>query len=140
MIAGEGPHRAALETKIAALGLGDRVRLLGSVPHGEMAALLGAADVMALASASEGLANAWVEALACGTPIVVPDVGGASEVVTERAYGRMVGRSPAGFASGIAAVLADRTPPAKVREGAERFTWDANTAGLYEHLAGLLAG
>ena len=50
--------------------------------------------------------------------------------MTERAYGRMVGRSPAGFASGIAAVLADRTPAAKVREGAERFTWEANTAGL----------
>ncbi len=133
-IAGEGPQRGALEAKIAALDLGDRVRLLGAVPHGEMAALLGAADVMALASASEGLANAWVEALACGTPIVVPDVGGASEVVTERAYGRLVGRSPAGFASGIAAVLADRTAASSVREGAERFTWEANTAGLYDHL------
>ena len=139
IIAGEGPHRPALESKIAALGLDDRVRLFGAVPHGEMAALLGAADVMALASSSEGLANAWVEALACGAPIVVPDVGGASEVVTERAYGRMVGRSPAGFASGIAAVLADRTPAAKVREGAERFTWEANTAGLYDHLQSLVA-
>ncbi|MBN8815482.1 MAG: glycosyltransferase [Sphingomonas sp.] len=138
IIAGEGAHRPVLESRIAELGVGDRVRLLGSVPHAEMAALLGAADVMALASASEGLANAWVEALACGTPIVVPDVGGASEVVTERAYGRMVGRSPAGFASGITAVLADRTPAAKVREGAERFTWEANTAALYEHLAGLV--
>jgi len=138
LIAGEGPYRGALEGKIAALGLEDRVRLLGAVPHADMADLLGAADVMALASANEGLANAWVEALACGTPIVVPDVGGAGEVVTERAYGRIVGRSPAGFASGIAAVVADRTPPALVRAGAERFTWEANTAGLYEHLAGLV--
>ncbi|HEX4695465.1 glycosyltransferase [Sphingomonas sp.] len=139
LIAGEGPYRGALETKIAALGLEDRVRLLGAVPHGEMADLLGAADVMALASVNEGLANAWVEALACGTPIVVPDVGGAAEVVTERAYGRIVGRSAAGFASGIAAVIADRTPSAQVRAGAERFTWEANTAGLYEHLSGLVA-
>lgn len=138
IIAGEGAQRSMLEAKVAALGLGDRVRLVGVVPHGEMAALLGAADAMALASISEGLANAWVEALACGTPIVVPDVGGATEVVTERAYGRIVGRSPAGFASGIAAVLADRTPAAEVRAGAERFTWDANTAGLYEHLSGLV--
>jgi len=138
IVAGEGSYRPVLEAKIAALGLGNRVRLLGAIPHAEMGALLGAADVMALASANEGLANAWVEALACGTPIVVPDVGGASEVVTERAYGRMVGRSPAGFASGIVAVLSDRTPAAKVREGAERFTWEANTAGLYEHLMGLV--
>jgi teichuronic acid biosynthesis glycosyltransferase TuaC len=138
IIAGEGPYRPVLEARIAELRLGERVRLLGTVPHDEMPALLGAADAMALASANEGLANAWVEALACGAPIVIPDVGGATEVVTERAFGRIVGRSPAGFASGIAAVLGDRTPVAKVREGAERFTWEANTAALYEHLAGLV--
>jgi len=114
------------------------VRLLGAVPHGEMAALLAAADVMALASENEGLANAWVEALACGVPVVIPDVGGAPEVVTERAYGRIVGRTPAGFASGIAAVLSDHTPPMTVRAGAERFTWEANTAGLYDHLNALV--
>jgi glycosyltransferase involved in cell wall biosynthesis len=138
LIAGEGAYRGALETKIATLGLTDRVRLLGAVPHGEMATLLAAADVMALASENEGLANAWVEALACGVPLVIPDVGGALEVVTERAYGRIVGRTPAGFASGIAAVLSDHTPPMTVRAGAERFTWEANTAGLYDHLKALV--
>ena len=138
LIAGEGSYRAALEARIAAANLGDRVRLLGAVPHAEMAALLAAADAMALASENEGLANAWVEALACGVPVVIPDVGGAPEVVTERAYGRIVGRTPAGFASGIAAVLSDHTPPATVRAGAERFTWEANTAGLYDHLSGLV--
>jgi glycosyltransferase involved in cell wall biosynthesis len=138
LIAGEGAYRGALEAKIAALGLADRVRLLGAVPHAEMAALLAAADVMALASENEGLANAWVEALACGVPVVIPDVGGAPEVVTERAYGRIVGRTPAGFASGIAAVLSDHTPPMTVRAGAERFTWEANTAGLYDHLKALV--
>lgn len=138
LIAGEGSHRAALEARIASHGVADRVRLLGAVPHGEMAALLAAADVMALASANEGLANAWVEALACGVPVVIPDVGGAGEVVTDRAYGRIVGRTPAGFASGIAGVLSDRTPAATVRAGAERFTWEANTAGLYDHLSGLV--
>ncbi len=140
LIAGEGAYRPALEALIASLELGDRVRLLGAVPHGDMAAVLGAADVFALASANEGLANAWVEALACGVPVVIPDIGGAPEVVTERAYGRIVGRSPAGFASGIAAVIADHSPPAAVRAGAERFTWEANTAGLYEHLTGLVRG
>lgn len=139
MIAGEGSRRGVIAARIAELGLSERVTLLGAVPHGDMAELLGAADVMALASASEGLANAWIEALACGTPIVIPDVGGATEVVTERAFGRIVGRSAAGFASGIAAVLADRTPQAAARAGAERFTWAANTAGLYDHLAGLAA-
>lgn len=139
LIAGEGPERGALTAQIASLGLGDRVRLLGSVPHGDLPQLLAAADVMALASSSEGLANAWVEALACGTPIVITDAGGAGEVVTAPAYGRIVDRTAAAFATGIAALLADPPAPDAVRRGAERFTWEANTAALYEHLTGLAA-
>ncbi|WP_404367480.1 glycosyltransferase [Sphingomonas sp. MMS24-J45] len=137
LIAGEGPERAALTAQIAKLGLGGRVRLLGSVPHADLSALLGAADVMALASSSEGLANAWVEALACGTPIVVTDAGGAGEVVNDPACGRIVQRTAEGFAAGIAELLADPPAPDAVRRGAERFTWDANTAALYDHLTGL---
>ncbi|GGA47237.1 glycosyltransferase [Sphingomonas psychrolutea] len=138
LIAGEGPERAALTAQIASLGLSDRVRLLGSVPHVDLPALLAAADVMALASSSEGLANAWVEALACGTPIVITAAGGAGEVVTHHAYGRIVARNAPAFAAGIAEVLANPPASEAVRRGAERFTWEANTAGLYEHLASLV--
>ncbi|MEG3176096.1 glycosyltransferase [Sphingomonas sp. RB3P16] len=139
LIAGEGPSRPALETQIATLKVGDRVRLLGSIAHAELPALLAAADVMALASASEGLANAWVEALACGTPIVITAAGGAGEVVTEPAYGRIADRTAPAFAAAIAQLLADPPAPAAVRRGAERFTWAANTAALYAHLSGLVS-
>jgi len=139
LIAGEGAERGTLTAQIGALGLGERVRLLGSVPHGDLPALLGGADIMALASSSEGLANAWVEALACGTPIVVTDAGGAREVVTDPAYGRIVARDAAGFAAGIAELLADPPEPAAARHAAERFTWSANTDALYAHLLALTA-
>lgn len=138
LIAGEGPERPALLAEVARLGIADRARLLGAVPHAAMPALLAAADVMALASASEGLANAWVEALACGTPIVVTAAGGAGEVVIDPAYGRIAARDPAGFTAAIGALLADPPDPAAVRRGAARFTWEANTAALYEHLRGLV--
>ncbi|MGL4313913.1 MAG: glycosyltransferase [Sphingomonas sp.] len=139
LIAGEGPERPALARQIARSGAGDRIRLLGSVPHADLPALIGAADVMALASSSEGLANAWVEALACGTPIVITPAGGAGEVVTDPAYGRVVDRTPAAFATAIGALLAAPPAPAAVRKGAEPFTWAANTAALYAHLARLAA-
>ncbi len=138
LIAGEGPERGALQAKIHALGLGDRVKLLGSIPHADLPALLAAADVMALASASEGLANAWVEALACGTPIVITSAGGAAEVVTDPAYGRIAARAPDAFAQAIGALLADPPEQADVRRGAKGFTWEANGAALYEHLSGLV--
>ncbi|OYY65694.1 glycosyltransferase [Sphingomonas sp. 28-62-11] len=139
LVAGEGPSRPALVADIARLGLSDRVRLLGSMPHAELPALLAAADVMALASASEGLANAWVEALACGTPIVITAAGGAAEVVTDPDFGRIAAREPAAFAQAIASLLADPPAPDSVRRGAEHFTWAANTDALYAHLHRLVS-
>jgi len=138
MIAGEGPERPKLVGQIARLGVGDRVTLLGSVAHGELPGLLAAADVMALASSSEGLANAWVEALASGTPVVIPDAGGARELVTAPEHGRIVARDAAAFAEAISALIAAPPPVDAVRAGAAGFTWEANTAALYAHLMGLV--
>ena len=129
-IAGEGPERPRLAARIARLGLSERVKLLGAVPHGALPAMLAAADVMALASEREGLANAWLEALASGTPIVIPDVGGARQVVTSAAAGRIVARTPEAFAAEIAGFVASPPDPAKVRAAAEPFTWAANSARL----------
>ena len=94
---------------------------------------------MALASSSEGLANAWVEALACGTPIVISDAGGAREVVTTRDAGRIVASNPANLAVAIGDLLAHLPASANVRAAALPFTWSANAAGLRDHLAGLVA-
>lgn len=139
LIAGRGPEQPALAARIAAAGLGERVRLLGALPHDQLPELFAAGDVMALPSSSEGLANVWVEALACGTPIVITDVGGAREVVDRPTAGRLVERTAAGIAGGIRAVLADPKPQAEVAEAAKRFTWERNTETLYAHLRGLVA-
>ena len=139
LIAGEGPERARLAALIDRLGVGDRVRLLGAIPHADLPRLFAAADVMALASSSEGLANVWVESLACGTPIVITDAGGAREVVTDATAGRVAARTPGPFAAAIAVLLAD--PPASeiVRRHAMGFTWAANTEALHAHLLALVA-
>ena len=61
------------------------------------------------------LANARLEALACGTPIVISDAGGAREVVASRTAGRIVNRDPASFAAAIADLLATSPDPEAVR-------------------------
>ena len=137
-IAGQGPEQASLAAQAARLGITDRVRLLGGVPHADLPRWVGAADAMALASSSEGLANAWVEALACGTPIVIPDAGGAREVVTGAAAGRIVARDPSAVADALAGLLANPPAASATRAFAERFTWDRNTATLYTHLKALM--
>jgi len=90
LVVGEGPEQPHLEATVRRLRLTQRVRLLGNVPHARLPSIFGAADVMALASKSEGLANVWVEALACGTPIIIPDVDGAKEVLDRPEAGILV--------------------------------------------------
>jgi glycosyltransferase involved in cell wall biosynthesis len=138
-IAGDGPDRAKLEAQIATLNLGERVTLLGAVPHSDLPALFAAADVMALASASEGLANVWVEALASGTPIVITGAGGARETVDRPAAGRIVERTPEAFAHAIAELLLALPKPADVVAAADRFSWDTNASELRAHLGRLVA-
>ncbi len=138
-IVGSGPEEARLRGMIADLGIADRAVLTGALPHAEVARLLAATDVMALASEREGLANAWVEALACGTPIVATAVGGAAEVIDRPAAGRLAARTPAAFAQSIADLLATPPPRADVRAAAERFGWERHTQQLYEHLARIAA-
>jgi teichuronic acid biosynthesis glycosyltransferase TuaC len=137
-VVGEGPERARLQALIERLGVAERVTLAGAVAHADMPALLGGAHAMALASASEGLANAWVEALACGTPIVITDVGGAREVVTGSSAGRIVDRTADAFTAGLSAVLGERPAPDTVAAHAAGFSWEANAAALHAHLQALV--
>jgi teichuronic acid biosynthesis glycosyltransferase TuaC len=137
LIVGGGPDRARLERLAKELGVAQRVRFLGVQPHEALPGLLGAADVTLLPSASEGLANVWVESLACGTPVVTGDVGGARETIDRPAAGRLVAREPRAIADAARALLADPPDPALVRKSAERFSWDRNAAELYAHLAGI---
>jgi glycosyltransferase involved in cell wall biosynthesis len=138
-IAGEGPDRKRLADLIDKLGIADRVRLLGNVPPAEVASYLAAADAMALASEREGLANAWLEALASGTPIVIPDVGGARQVVRSDVAGRIVARTPEAFAAALRELLANPGRAGAVRATVEPFTWEANSARLHDYFEHLVS-
>lgn len=137
MLVGDGPDRAALQARAERLGIDARVHFMGNRPHDELPALLAAADVMVLPSVSRGLANAWIESLACGTPIVVTDTGGADEVVKGPAAGRIVARNTRAVADAVRALLANPPDQAAVRRFAERFTWDANSDTLFAHLSAI---
>jgi teichuronic acid biosynthesis glycosyltransferase TuaC len=139
LIVGDGPGRSKLQALAGRLGVGGRVRFLGMRPHAELPDFLGAADAIVLPSEREGLANVWLEALACGTPLVVGDVGGAREVVDRPAAGRLVPREAGAIAGAVRELLADPPDPDTVRAAAERFSWKRNAAELFQHLAGVSA-
>lgn len=128
--AGKGEDEPALRALAEELGLVERVHFLGQVGHDRLPQLLAAADAMVLPSASEGLANAWVEALACGTPLVIPPIGGAHEVVRDATAGRIAERTPEAIAAALRDLLADPPPQQAVAANAARFSWEANAEAL----------
>jgi len=130
MLAGQGESEGDFRALAERLGVANRVRFMGSVPHDDLPALFAAADVMALVSSSEGLANAWVEALACGTPIVASDVGGIRELVKTPEAGRIVERATNAIAAAIKDILAN--PPSREAAAASvsAFSWDENAHQL----------
>lgn len=130
LFVGDGPERARLER-----AAGPNVRFAGARPHEALPGFLAAADVMLLPSRSEGLANVWVEALACGTPLVVTDAGGAREVVTSPEAGRIVAPEPDAVAEAVRALLDSRPDREVVRRAAESFSWQRNAAELFDHLS-----
>jgi glycosyltransferase involved in cell wall biosynthesis len=130
LVVGEGPRKAALRSLAALLGVAGRVRFLGALPHADLAAVYGAADVLVLASAREGWANVLLEAMACGTSVVASPIAGNDEVVREDAAGVIAAENtPAALAAAVSAVL-DRAPTrAATRAFAEKFGWEETTAG-----------
>jgi glycosyltransferase involved in cell wall biosynthesis len=88
-ILGEGPDRAALESRAAALGIASVVRFLGFQEN--PFAYFAAADLFVLSSRYEGLPNVLLEALACGCPAVACDCPhGVREIVRDGVNGLLV--------------------------------------------------
>jgi teichuronic acid biosynthesis glycosyltransferase TuaC len=140
-IAGHGPLEADLKRLAESLGVADRVRFLGSVPHADLPRLINAADLTALGTKREGLANAWVESLACGVPVVTTRAEGAGDALDRPACGRIVeSRSPEAFAAAIEEVLSAPPAPEAVRASAERFSWARHVNDKVAHLTRLAAG
>jgi teichuronic acid biosynthesis glycosyltransferase TuaC len=140
VLAGAGDAEASFRALATRLGVDNRVIFAGSLPHDDLPRWLAAADVMVLPSKSEGLANAWVESLACGTPIVICDAGGAAELLTDPAAGRIAADNPGSLAEAIAEVLAARSVPAVVRACVAQFSWARNADELQQHFRRILAG
>jgi glycosyltransferase involved in cell wall biosynthesis len=88
LLAGDGPDREVLTTLIEALGVGDRVKLLGHRSDPER--LVALADLSTLASLREGLPRTIVQSLAGGKPAVVSPLRGIEEIIDSGRNGIVV--------------------------------------------------
>jgi glycosyltransferase involved in cell wall biosynthesis len=87
-IAGEGELMEDLQRSAAELGIAKDVFFIGRCDN--VANLLFASDIGVLSSKAEGFANAILEYMAAGLPVVATDVGGAREAISEDETGYVV--------------------------------------------------
>jgi D-inositol-3-phosphate glycosyltransferase len=136
VVGGPTPARVATDARVAELralaarhDALDRVRFLGRVPHAEVPAVLGAADVAVQVPWFAGFGRAAVEALACGRPVVATAVGGMLESVEHGVNGVLVPpRDPHALHEAIRKVVTDPRCRAVLAGGArprtlDRFGW-----------------
>ena len=139
MLVGKGEDEAHLRRLAEDLRVADRVHFVGLLDHDMLPVVLSASNAMVLPTRSEGLANAWVEALACGTPLVTTDVGGVRELVTSPDAGVLVERTTDAIAAGIRRVLDNPIPQERVAATVAQFDWKANGERLADYYDRLIA-
>ena len=131
-----------LRARAAQAGLADRVSLLGFVEHEQLPELYRSADLLAVPSQYEGgLGMVYLEAMACGLPVVAGNAGGAAEAVVHGQTGILLdGGGAQAAAAAIEQLLGDAALRARMGEAGrarvrERFgvaRYGARVAEAYE--------
>jgi len=102
------PEARRLRAQIEALGVADRVRLLGRVGREDLPALLRSADAVACVPWYEPFGIVPLEAMACGVPVVASRVGGHIDTIVDGVTGvQVTARAPERLAEALGALLAD---------------------------------
>jgi phosphatidyl-myo-inositol dimannoside synthase len=146
VVVGDGPFRPAVESAIAAYGLGDAIELLGRVDDGERNAWLDRANVFCMPSrvpaagvGGEGFGSAYQEAGARGLPAIGGNVAGARDAVVNGETGLLVDPADHIAVSGAAIELLSNPARAQemgtaARRRAEGHSWPRIAARVEEAL------
>lgn len=138
-LAGYGPERSILRHRARELGIVESVRFLGRLEEDRLIRALQCADIFVSPSEGEGLPNAVLEAMACGLPVVLSDIGPHRELLVDEKGGVLCGE---GTPDEIAGALLDLVEDRELRQRLgcearevvrERFSWDMAVRELETH-------
>ena len=112
---GEGPYRSYLEHRVTALGLQKEVTFIGRLQYAQLPKHICAGDLFVMPSRSrlaglevEGLGIVYLEASACGLPVIAGNSGGAPDAVLEGETGLVVdGTRKSEVAAAVVELLSD---------------------------------
>ena len=147
IIVGDGPYRAKLEQKVRALALSGDVHFTGKVAYEQLPAWYLTGDVFAMPCRTrnagwdvEGLGIVYLEASACGLPVVAGNSGGAPDAVLNGQTGIVVdGRGQSEIVGAIAQLLTNRALASQMGGAGrvwveQKWTWDHSYRKLRELL------
>lgn len=130
LIVGSGDDRDRLEEKARTLGLEERVVFTGFIPETEKADYFRLADAYVMPSQGEGFGFVFLEAMACGVPVVASKVDGSREAVRDGELGLLVDPAqPEEIKASILAVL--KGSCGTVTEGLAYFSFENFTRRLH---------
>jgi phosphatidylinositol alpha-1,6-mannosyltransferase len=132
LLIGQGPYRARLEKIAKKSGVSDSVTFIGRVPYSKLPTYIRVGDVFAMPSRSrfaglvvEGLGIVYLEASACGLPVVAGNSGGAADAVVNGKTGFVVdGTNIESIANALISLLTDTEHASAM--GAAGRTWITN--------------
>ena len=141
IVVGDGPLRPGLEQLVSELGLGDEVRFVGLVDNAAQRDLLAKSDLFVLTSSisstsHEGFGIAYLEANACGTPVLAARLAGAVEAVEEGVTGFFVDQpAPLSIAAALEQFFRREVQfdPVACRTFAARFNWAKVVDSALQH-------
>ena len=126
LICGDGPDRARLEAKAQRLGVGERVVFTGFIPESRKADYYRLADAYVMPSQGEGFGIVFLEALACGIPVMGSRIDGGREALLDGELGILV--SPSDAEDTLRGILnALGQPRGVVPDRLDYYSWDAFT-------------
>ena len=127
-IVGDGPNRSGYEETVRELGLSDFVCFHGLKTKQEVAGFMKHCDFFVLPSLFETFGVVFIEALACGKPLVGPDIGGPHEIITTD-VGKLVPTANVGALTAAIDYMLDHyknySPEKIVQYARERFSYKA---------------
>jgi phosphatidyl-myo-inositol dimannoside synthase len=123
LVVGDGDDQDRLQAKARALGIADSVFFTGFINEDEKPDYLRLADVFALPGRGEGFGIVYLEAMACGVPVLGSQLDGSREALRDGQLGELVDpRDAASIQNGLLAALSkDKVIP----EGLAYFGWPA---------------
>jgi glycosyltransferase involved in cell wall biosynthesis len=127
----EGDMGTQLRAQVAQLGLNEHVVFTGPMKSEALIEPLSAADVFVLSTRNEGWANVFLEAMACGLPVITTDVGGNAEVVCHPELGTIIPfDDQAALEKALAIAFNQQWDRSKIIAYAQDNTWDSRVGTL----------